>query len=106
MTLGDKMVDVSKGFMPLGVVAAIIFVAFQAGSVYTGINVAGTVTQQQVGLIQADISALKASMDSIRTSMNILPRDVLRKSDMFRFCLAAERINKNFRCPELPQSDQ
>jgi hypothetical protein len=111
----QKLVDLSKSYLPLLVVVGGFFVAFQIGSVYRDLSASTTSVEQRFAQVELNrkaelapiidsIKNLGTAVDEIRKTLadptsRAIPTDLLRWQDMYVFCLELERNSQGIKCP-------
>ena len=102
--------DLSKGLLPITVVASLLVGVFFLGSSTSNYISASNNTSAAVREIaqkqDEQRQQLLSYQQEVRNAISALekrleqqPVDVLRKGDLYRFCLSFERLNNKMRCP-------
>lgn len=101
-----RFLDLTKGYMPIAIVIALAALLFQAGVMYTQLTGGTNTAQVELGKMQSEVAKIQQALATISQQVAALQAKqpdrtaFISKTDMYRFCLEAERTNKGFRCPQ------
>ena len=102
MTLAGKEIDVSRSVIPVVAALALMVLvagaAFTIGSVLSNFQSRSDQFRVELTGIQADLAAIRGQVAAL---MSRWPgTDRWTHSDHVRFCLRAERANRDWKCPD------
>lgn len=99
-SLGETMQDLSKGYVPIIIVIAMLGTAVGTGMWLKGNQVQVEDLSKKVTDLQLQVSTLSASVSQLSLTIAkgpTLPENIAFKADLLRFCLE----NRELKCPQL-----
>lgn len=97
-TVGETMSDLSRGYVPIVIVAAMISAALFTGMWLKGNEFQINQVDKKVGDLSVQMSAISSAVSQLSIAVAkgpTLPDNVAYKADLLRFCIE----NRELKCP-------